>query len=79
MTRYQQKLFIHLRIWRDKQAELEGVEPAMILTNPLLQEICKKRPGTVAALETIAVIRKWQINHYGEQLIKELSAFSTVS
>ncbi len=76
MTRYQQKLFIQLRIWRDKQAELEGVEPAMILTTPLLQEICKKRPGTLAALEAITPMRKWQISHYGEQLIKEVTTFT---
>ncbi len=75
MTRYQQKLFIALRIWRDKQAQTEGVEPAMVLTTPLLQEICKKRPGTIAALESIVPLRKWQISHYGEQLIKEVTTF----
>jgi len=76
MTRYQQKLFVQLRIWRDKQAELEDVEPAMVLTTPLLQEICKKRPGTLAALEAILPMRRWQISHYGEQLIKEVETFS---
>ena len=76
MTRYQQKLFVNLRIWRDKQAESEGVEPAMILTTPLLQEICKKRPGSIVALESIVPLRKWQIAHYGEQLIKEVTTFS---
>jgi ribonuclease D len=76
MTRFQQKLLVKLRLWRDKQAESEGVEPAMILTTPLLQEISKKRPATIGALESIVPLRKWQIRHYGEQLIKEIAAFS---
>ena len=76
MTRFQQKLLVKLRLWRDKQAESEGVEPAMILTTPLLQEVAKKRPATIGALESIVPLRKWQIRHYGEQLIKEIAAFS---
>lgn len=76
MTRTQQKLLVKLRSWRDKQAESEGVEQAMVLTTPLLQEISKKRPTTIAALDSMLSIRKWQIRHYGEQLIKEVATFS---
>jgi ribonuclease D len=75
MTRYQQKLFINLRSWRDKQAETEGVEPAMVLTTPALAEVAKKRPSTIEVLKAIPILRKWQIAHYGEQLVKEVTSF----
>ena len=73
MTRYQQKLFVKLRLWRDKQAEAEGVEASMILTTLGLADIIKKRVASVEMLKTSSIIRKWQIDRYGEQLVKELT------
>ena len=75
MTRYQQKLFLRLRLWRDKQAETEGVEPAMVLTTPAIAELAKKKPETIDALKSIPILRQWQISHYAEPLIEEITSF----
>ncbi len=72
MTHGQQRLLIQLRIWRDKQAQSEGVEAAMVMTTALLQEIAKKRPTNIEALASIPLIHEWQINYYGEKIIQEV-------
>lgn len=73
MTISQQKLFARLRVWRDQQAKLDEVEAAMVLTTPLLKTIAKKRPVTISELASIPVLRKWQINRYGEKLTQEIA------
>jgi superfamily II DNA helicase RecQ len=73
MTISQQKLFARLRIWRDQQAKLEAVEPAMIVTTPLLKVIAKKRPVTLADIALVPMLRQWQISHYGTKLTHEVS------
>ncbi len=77
MTRGQQRLFAHFRVWRDQQSQLEGVEPAMILTTPMLQAVSKRRPSTLEELALVPMLRRWQINHYGEQIIKTVTAVAT--
>ncbi len=73
MTPQQEKLLTKLKTWRNKQAEAEGVEPAMVVTSPALKEIAQRGPATLEALRSIPLLRQWQITRYGEQLIKELS------
>lgn len=73
LTPQQEKLLTKLKTWRNKQAEIEGVEPAMIVTSPVLKEIAQRGPSTLEALRSIPLLRQWQITRYGEQLIKELS------
>src|SRR5581483_86366 len=73
MTPQQEKLLTKLKTWRNKQADIEGVEPAMIVTSPVLKEIAQRGPTTLEALRSIPLLRQWQITRYGEQLIKELS------
>jgi ribonuclease D len=74
MTSSQQKLFAQFRVWRDQQARLEGVEAAMIMTTPLLQIISKRKPTTLEELKSVPILRKWQIDHYGEQVLKVVSS-----
>lgn len=74
MTNGQQRLLARLKNWRDQQSRLEGVDAAMILTTPVLQEIAKKRPCTLEALEAISAIHQWQINHYGQKLVDTVVA-----
>jgi ribonuclease D len=72
MTHGQQRLLIQLRAWRDKQAQSEGVEAAMVMTTALLQEIAKKRPSSMEVLTSIPMIHQWQINYYGTKILQEV-------
>ncbi len=73
LTREEEKLLVHLKTWRNKQAESEGVEPAMVISSGILKVITKERPTTIESLNKIPQIRKWQIKHYGMLLIKEIT------
>ncbi len=72
LTTSQEKLLKSLKIWRNKQAEEEGLEPAMVLTSNVLKEIAREKPKTIAALESIPLIRTWQIKRYGLPLLQSI-------
>lgn len=74
MTPAQDKLFTRLKNWRNKEAEREGVEPAMIVTSYVLKEVAQKGPTTLEALGAIPSLRRWQIKRYGPALLKEVSS-----
>lgn len=73
MTPYQEKLLTKLKSWRNKQAEIEGVEPAMVVTSPVLKEIAQQAPADLQALQSIPSLRRWQIDRYGSQLLREIA------
>jgi ribonuclease D len=79
----QQTLFGQLKAWRDSQAEREGVEPAMILTNQMLRELIltyssngkvdpARWPIATQDLDHVPLLRRWQVKQYGHALINEL-------
>lgn len=73
LTPDQEKLLTRLKEWRNKQAEQEGIEPAMVITSGVLREIAKRTPKSAGALREVASLREWQIRRYGEPLLKEIS------
>lgn len=79
MTPDQEKALTRLREWRNRQAEAEGVEPAMVITSSALKEIVKQGPKSLEELSAMAPLRQWQIKRYGEPVLKELSRPSGAS
>lgn len=76
LTPEQERLLTRLKEWRNKQAEQEGVEPAMVVTSGVLRDIVKRTPKSIEALREVASLRAWQIHRYGELLLKEISTSS---
>ncbi|MBI3803890.1 MAG: ribonuclease D [Nitrospirae bacterium] len=76
LTPEQEKLLTRLREWRNKQAEQEALEPAMVITSGVLREIARYTPKTIEALQGISALRQWQIRRYGEPLLREIAAFT---
>lgn len=70
LTNSQEKLLKVLKIWRNKQAEDEALEPAMVLTGNVLREVARLKPKDIEGLAEISLIRKWQIKRYGKPLLK---------
>ncbi len=74
MSPTRQKLFERLKLWRNRQAEHEGVEPAMVIPSPVLKEMAMRRgPVTLAMLSSPPLLRSWQIKRYGEALLQEMA------
>ena len=66
-----------LKDWRNAAAEAEGVEPAMVVSNQILQEVSTRRPAAPADLEAIPAIRRWQLARYTDALLGVVKAFGT--
>ncbi len=79
LSHAQQALFQRLREWRDEQAKTEGVEPAMVFSSQDLQQLVQacsadRRvwPKTPEDLARLPFLKQWQVNRYGEALIKNI-------
>lgn len=56
-----------LRKWRQKRAEELGLDLALVASNLILHAIAAHQPKTMAQLEAISVVRRWQIKRFGEE------------
>ncbi|MFY9269813.1 MAG: HRDC domain-containing protein [Candidatus Manganitrophaceae bacterium] len=74
LTADQEKRLTRLRGWRNRRAEEEGVEPAMVITSGVLEEVVRRMPETIEALRSIPSLRAWQIDRHGEALLRELTS-----
>ncbi len=72
MTQKEKKTLIKLKSWRNRQAESEGMEPALVITTGQMKAIAVRAPTTLEALQEIPLIRRWQIRRYGEQWLEEI-------
>jgi len=73
LTAAQEKTLKSLKGWRNRQAEKEELEPAMVLTGNALKEIVRRKPTTIEAFESIPMIRRWQTKRYGLFVLAELT------
>ncbi len=73
LTSGQEKVLKSLKGWRNRQAEAEGLEPAMVLTASVLKEVARYKPRKIEDFSAIPQMRTWQIRRYGEQLFKEVA------
>lgn len=74
-TREDDALLKRLKEWRNARAAEEGVEPAMVVNNQVLQEVSTLRPRDAAAVEKIPGIRRWQLRRYAGALAERVAAF----
>jgi len=68
-----ERLLARLKLWRNHQAEAEGVEPAMVIPSPVLKEIAMAIPQTVEVLSSVSSLRPWQVRRYGASLLTEIT------
>lgn len=63
-------VFRRLREWRVKVVNRRKIDPALVLSNRILKEIARKRPGSANDLQTLSLMSDWKINAYGPELVK---------
>ncbi|MFQ5507948.1 MAG: ribonuclease D [Leptospirillia bacterium] len=76
-TREDDQLFRVLRDWRNKHAKKEGVEPALVVNNHVLQESAATRPTSVGEMAGVDGVRQWQLNRYGEDIVAVINQFQS--
>lgn len=65
-----------LKEWRDKKAEILGMDPALVCNKALMYAIAAANPADEAALGTVEHIKDWQRKAFGAEIV---SALATVS
>jgi ribonuclease D len=62
----------NLRHWRNEFASSRGIAPDVIIDNHALMVIARQNPKTVRSLVKSGALTEWQIQKYGEELLKIL-------
>jgi ribonuclease D len=58
-----------LKNWRDKRAKDLGMEPGILLNNALINDLALKDPQSIKEMEEIPGLRKWRLNHFGQEIL----------
>jgi ribonuclease D len=61
-----------LKAVRDSLTKRFDLRPGIVAANQLLMEIARKMPGDLEALAAMPGIRKYQVKHFGEDLLNAL-------
>ncbi|HBN26037.1 MAG TPA: ribonuclease D [Desulfobacteraceae bacterium] len=61
-----------LKSWRSKRAQQVGIDPGILLNNTILNKIIVLNPEKQKDLFQIENMKKWQINTFGNEIIKFL-------
>lgn len=58
-----------LKKWREKKADQLEIDPAMLINNAAIQKIAKEEPKNVNELKMVEILKKWQVEAFGEQWV----------
>ncbi len=61
-----------LKNWRDRRAKDLGMEPGIFLNNALIDDLAGKNPRSLEEMEEIPGLRKWRLNHFGQEILAAL-------
>jgi ribonuclease D len=61
-----------LKAWRDQTAEKCGLDSALLLNRTVIKAIAVKNPDTRKKLQEVEGIHTWQVNAFGEEILKTL-------
>lgn len=64
----------HLKSWREQHSSVQGLEPGVVAPNWLLEAVADANPVSAGELDSIAGMREWQKQLYGQELLRELAA-----
>lgn len=62
-----------LKRWRESKAHALGIDAGILANNALLECLSKEVPGTMAALDAIPAMRRWQKNEFGAEALELLT------
>lgn len=61
-----------LKSWRHIKAKEEGIDPALIASNQLLQQVAKQIPSNQEQLAQITGFLPWRVERYGQELLQQI-------
>jgi DNA helicase II / ATP-dependent DNA helicase PcrA len=66
-------LFAALKAWRRERAQADGVPAYVVFHDRTLQEIARRRPGSLAALSAVSGVGPAKLERYGDELLATLA------
>ncbi len=63
-----------IKDWRDRLADNLGLDPALLFNKALMTAIGVKKPADRKGLRAVEGIRNWQVETFGKDILKVLSA-----
>jgi ATP-dependent DNA helicase RecQ len=70
-------LFEALRIWRRSAAEALGVPPFVVLSDAVLDEVARVRPGSLETLISVRGIGQRKLQDFGEGILRVVRAIAS--
>jgi ribonuclease D len=58
-----------LRTWRDAEAERSQLDPAIVLSQKLIERVAAAAPRTLEDLEAVEGLRRWRVQAWGDALL----------
>ncbi len=65
-----ERILAKLKGWRDRIASQMAMDPGVLLPNAALSELARRRPADERELEEMAVMKKWQCELLGAELLE---------
>ncbi|MBN2124532.1 MAG: ribonuclease D [Deltaproteobacteria bacterium] len=62
-----------LKEWRDRRAEMLGLDPSIVSTNAQIEALALAHPSKKKDLEAVAVLRRWQEKTFGQEICELLA------
>jgi ribonuclease D len=69
-----EQAFAAMKDWRNAQAEEDGLPALGIAANGVLKSIVRSRPYDLEELRRVPDVRQWQVDAYGEAMLRVLDA-----
>jgi len=63
-----------VKTWRDRLADRLELDPTLLFNKALMTAIAIEKPANIGALQRIGGIHKWQVNAFGNEVIRVLNA-----
>jgi ribonuclease D len=63
------RLIKDLKAWRKETAAGYELNPGTLINNSVLEEITRRKPSTLNALEKVPGIKKWHLEEVGRDII----------
>lgn len=71
----EQELHERLKQWRKERAQGEGLDSALVLNRRVLLRLAESRPRTRADLAQIEGLLPWQVELFGDELLRVIETF----
>ena len=69
----EERRFNQLKEWRNRRAEEQDLQPALVMPNSVLKALAQAAPRSFVDLAEVEELRRWQRDEYGRELVEVIA------